>query len=607
MRRATLLALFALAPALAAAQESTPFQEALERLEAWDVEGAAELVRQLEKTHADDSGTKFLAGRVAFELGDYDRAVTLMREALGPRAEGNHDYQMARGAQREAEGTVVEESAHFTVRYKPGKDAALVPYTLETMEAAYDALVKDLDYVPPGKVRIELYGSPKALARVSSLSEEAIKTTGTIALCKYNRLMVTTPRALIRGYEWQDTLVHEFVHFMVTRKSRNTVPIWLHEGIAKYLETRWRGPAGEGLDPGAEVLLAKAVKKDALIPFAKMHPSIALLPTAEDAALAFAQVFTAIQYVDQKAGMAGVRRIIDALREGKTDREAVAAAVGGTFEQFEAGWKKALKTRPYPKSAPPIEKLVFKDEKRDRGPKKEEDRAKSWERGELAMLPNADARRFTHLGDLMRARKRFPAAAIEYEKAIAKAGPSNPALARKYALTMLQLERLDDAEKVLRASLAVHADDATNNLLLGNVLLGRGKAAEAKHHFLVANRRDPFDPEIHAGLLRVAQETKDAGLEARERDVLKILAGDKRTWRAPPPGTAAPSLGWLRIEAPSGARVFIDGVDTGLTTPVEEHALAPGTHVVRLELADGEKIERTIEMTADQIVPFPQS
>lgn len=587
-------------PAGASSSEVT-VTRGLELLEEWDIEGAAALVRALEQRLPDDPGTKFLAGRVAFEQGDYERAVELLGEALGPRAKESHDHQLAISARDQAKGTVVEESAHFTVRYKPGKDAALVPYTLATMEAAYDALKKDLGYTPPGKVRIEIYGAPRVLARVSSLSEEAIRTTGTIALCKYNRLMVTSPRALLRGYEWQDTLVHEYVHLVISRMSRNRVPIWLHEGIAKYLETRWRGAAGLALDPGSEALLGAAVKKDRLIPFERMHPSIALLPSQEDAALAFAEVFTAIEYIDKKGGPGALRKLVESLRDGKDDKQAVALATGGTWNAFESGWKKALKARPPSRSAPHIEKLVFRDEKQKLDTK---ERQKAYERGELGLLPDENARKHAHLGELLRSRNRLAPAAVEYEKAIALVGPTHAALARKYALTKLALGQGADAEKVLRASLKAEPDDATNNLLLGRVLVQTGRAADARDHFLIANQRDPFDEEIHAGLIEVARATGDSGLEARERDVLAILAGEKLTWRAVRTGDQV-ATGYLRIESPVGARVFIDGVDTGMTVPLAEHPLTSGDHVVRLEPREGEPIQRTVRVPPDELVSFP--
>ena len=582
---------------------SSTVSKALELLEAWDIEGAAKLANELDKTAPDDPGTKFILGRVAFEEGEYTKAAALLKEALGAGATHSQDYQLAIGAEAEVKGMVVEETAHFSIRYKPGKDAALVPYAMETMEAAYSALTKDLGYEPPHKVRMEFYSSPKALARVSSLSEEAIKTTGTIALCKYNRLMVTSPRALWRGYEWQDTVTHEFTHFLVTRKSHNTVPIWLHEGIAKYSETRWRGKAGQAIDASGQAFLTRAVKADKLISFARMHPSIALLPSQEDAALAFAEVESAISFIDEKVGMSGVRAIIDGLKAGKTDREAVAAALGMSFDQFESQWKKSLRSRPMPKITPVIERLVFKDEKKAESKK---EREKAYDRGELGMIPNVEARQHAHLGELLRARNRLAPASIEFEKAIAIVGPTFAPLARKYALTKLALGQGAEAEKVLRASIAEFPDEETNHLLLGRILLQTNRAAEAKEHLLIANQRDPFDPEIHEGLLAVAKAANDAGLSARETDVLAILGGKKTTWHAVVPGTGA-VLGYLRIETPSGARVLIDGVDTGLTTPVAEHPLPAGDHVVRLEVPGGPPIERTVKVTPDELVPFPST
>src|SRR5690606_21850179 len=133
----------------------------------------------------------------------------------------------------------------------------------------------------------------RGLANVSTLTVQEIETSGTIALCKFNRLMVTSPKALARGYSWLDTLAHELIHLVISEKSKNTVPIWLHEGLAKYSESLWRdGVPGLALDPASENLLASAVKKNDLVTFEQMHPSMAKLPSQEKTALAFAEVFT---------------------------------------------------------------------------------------------------------------------------------------------------------------------------------------------------------------------------------------------------------------------------------------------------------------------------
>jgi tetratricopeptide (TPR) repeat protein len=593
----------ALAPVSARASDASDLAAKVRtELDAWDIEAAETAVKELQKAAPNDKETQYLSGRVAFEQGRYDEAVKAYEAALGDDTSKSEDYRVALGAATETAGMVVEESTHFAVRYRPGKDAALVPYALESLEAAFAAVTKDLGYAPPRKVRIEFYGTPRALARVSSLPESAVKTTGTVALCKYDRLLVTSPRALVRGYEWQDTLTHEFTHLIVTRKTRDAVPIWLHEGIAKYLETRWRGPAGLALDGGQEAMLLKAAKNGKLVSFERMSPSIALLPSQEEASLSYSEVFTFVQFIDKRLGMAGLRGILEAMKGGKSDRDAVSAAFGMPFDRVEATWRAELLKRPMPKMAPGFEKLVFKDDAAKKDPKK--DREKAYDRGELGTLPTPAAREHAHLAELFRVRSRLGAATLEFAKAHDAGGAGHPALSRKYALVLMSLNQNAKAEGLLKESLAQYPDDETNHLLYGKLLATSGRAAEAKGHLLLANQRDPFDEEIHKGLVAVAAALKDESLGAREQAVVKILQGSKRTWLAADPGNVA-SQAFLRIEQPFGAKVFIDGVDTGLTTPVAEHPVPSGRHVVRLEPSGAPPIEKTLELAADELVPFP--
>ena len=137
---------------------------------------------------------------------------------------------------------------HFVVWHTPGKDELLAPYALDALEKALAALGDDFGWRPTEPVRVEIYPEVADLARVSTLTLKEIETSGTIALCKYNRLMIVSPRALVAGYPWLDTLNHEYTHFVVSRVSHNTVPIWLHEGLAKFEERRWRGAVGRRAD-----------------------------------------------------------------------------------------------------------------------------------------------------------------------------------------------------------------------------------------------------------------------------------------------------------------------------------------------------------------------
>jgi Flp pilus assembly protein TadD len=82
-----------------------------------------------------------------------------------------------------------------------------------------------------------------------------------------------------------------------------------------------------------------------------------------------------------------------------------------------------------------------------------------------------------------------------------------------------------EAEKVLAEALSAHPEAATLHVQLGRVKLLRSDWAGARESFLLANRTDPFDPEIHAGLARAAEALGDEPAASREKRFASILTG----------------------------------------------------------------------------------
>ena len=68
----------------------------------------------------------------------------------------------------------------------------------------------------------------------------APRPPGTVAVAKWGRVTLLSPRATPYGYVWRDTVAHELTHLAVTRASGDRAPLWLQEGVAKYEESRWR-------------------------------------------------------------------------------------------------------------------------------------------------------------------------------------------------------------------------------------------------------------------------------------------------------------------------------------------------------------------------------
>ena len=155
--------------------------------------------------------------------------------------------------------------------------------------------------------------------------------------------MITSPKALVRGYPWADTITHEFVHLVLSRMTGERAPVWLQEGTAKLYERVWR-PQGSGLllDKAAEALLLDANAKGKLITFEQMHPSIAMLPSEDDAALAFAQVATFMRLYVERHGESALRDALGQIDRGADARDALSKAASLPFAKLESEWKAAL-------------------------------------------------------------------------------------------------------------------------------------------------------------------------------------------------------------------------------------------------------------------------
>ncbi|GMV41158.1 MAG: hypothetical protein AMXMBFR64_28740 [Myxococcales bacterium] len=494
---------------------SGPFAEAMTLLSEELVGEAVPLVEELERREPDSVDTRLLRARLLYMQGRYQDAV----DAIERAREAGAIPRQWRGFEEQVRSTlqvvrgfkaVPTSRGNFVLHVPPGVDEVLIPYADQAMEAAWDAYGDLFGYRPSEPVRIEVYPRVEDLAAVSTLSVEDIQNSGTIALCKYNRLMITSPRDLLYGYDWLDTLAHEYIHFVITKRSRNRVPIWLQEGLAKFFENRWREKGDARLETSSEDLLARNLAKGRLITFEEMSPSMAKLPTQEDAALAFAEVFMAMRYIHQSVGPQGINTMIDVMRDGGSDREAIERVMDTSFSRFQADWRKYLGQaglRTMPAAWSP--KLYFRN--------------KDKSGDELEEIGAEKARRHTYLGDRLRAMERHGAAVKEYAKAIDVVGES-PIVAAKLAAALNALGRWTDALDALAPVLKAEPDYVLIWLHLGKARLNTGDAAGAAEAFEAAVRLNPFDPDAHVGLANAYEKlgrTEDA---ARERAQVALLA-----------------------------------------------------------------------------------
>jgi Flp pilus assembly protein TadD len=483
------------APGTAAANPARRQVQQIERaLAASRTEEAAGLLGPLIKAAPDHPRLLSLQAELLFLQGEYRRALEVAREAVRRNRTSSRARALRNLIAATAEavkGLVPHRSpgGHFVIHTPRGKDEVLAPFAGRTLEAVREVLRQSLGCASSEPVRVEIYSGPEVLASVSPLSLEEIARSGTIALSKYNRLIIVTPRALLRGYPWLDTLAHEYAHLCITRLSQNNAPIWIHEGLAKYFEAAWRQAVGTAppLSPAQEHLLAEALRAGQLIRFEQMHPSMAKLPDQRATALAFAEVQTAIEFVAQKAGPQALRRLVTALGAGKAEWQALEAASGLGRREFEAGWRRHLRARNLRR----LNGLVPPELQFGKPPTKEQ---------RLAAIKESRARKLLRLAELLRTRRLTRAAIVEYQKARALLGPRDDLSSNHLARAYLEISSPAQAISALLPVIEYYPELPAPQTTMGIAYLKSGDLEAAAQHLRAALRLNPFDPEIHCGL-----------------------------------------------------------------------------------------------------------
>lgn len=323
----------------AAAGQGEDYRALAAALDAWRPERARPIYDDMRRRAPEDPLTLLAATRLHFETGDYAAAEAswdALRTTAGPLAAYSDLGDLVKRTRAATADMAPMRSKRFEVWTEPGPDRMLAPFVLETLESGLDALIADLGIEIPTSVlplRVEIYPDVARFVEVSTLTRKEVETSGTVALCKFHRMMIVSPRRMARGYRWRDTLMHELVHFVLSRATDNRLPLWLHEGIAKFEERRWSTSEVGRLHPIQSSILAEARARNVWIPFRDMMPSLAKLDSGWKTALAFSEVTLLVSHIVEDGGMPALRKVIRAFG----DSPAAGYAALGVADECHVG------------------------------------------------------------------------------------------------------------------------------------------------------------------------------------------------------------------------------------------------------------------------------
>ena len=234
---------------------------------------------------------------------------------------------------------VRDEVRGIVLRFQDDDDRTLTPILSDTVVRVREQLALDLGVELPKPLRVDFVRDQFTLAAMTGLPEEAARTTGTVAVAKWGRVTMNLARATQQGYPWLDTLAHEMTHLALSRGTREHAPLWLQEGVAKLEETRWRDRQPLDDVPAVDDVAKNAVDIGLARPFDKLGPSIAMLPTANEAAMAFAEVTSFVRYVTKTSAPTVLPNLLVRLKASDDIDSAIKDVSGDDLATWQAKWR----------------------------------------------------------------------------------------------------------------------------------------------------------------------------------------------------------------------------------------------------------------------------
>ncbi len=196
-------------------------------------------------------------GQLYHDRNDDGRAIRYLKEHLSshpgdPKAENL--LARIQSEQVVTEGYTDRESAHFRVEFDGLVNMAAAYQLLNVMELAYRDVSRALDYTPREKTSLILFtgGSYRELAA------RGFAPDWSGGFFDGHKIRIPSEQATRIDDHAKNTLYHEYTHAVIHERAgrgENSIPRWLHEGVAQSMEPgnaayQWRSfKPGKGMPP----------------------------------------------------------------------------------------------------------------------------------------------------------------------------------------------------------------------------------------------------------------------------------------------------------------------------------------------------------------------
>jgi len=264
-----------------------------------------------------DPGTLYQLANLLSRQGSFDDAIKLVAKAdsqLPFEADGEYLRQLQM-EKRLAASSEVYRSPHFAIRYPPARGEKFAAEAARILEAERTRLQAWIPVNSPRVVEVHLLpfddfrtGYSPGMDVLGLYDGRVSVPLGDVG--RFNPFVVSI-------------LTHELAHAMITERTGDQAPRWLQEGLAQHVEM-----VQENVNP-----VAGYRDKENLVAIPILESAIGSLSPAL-VAIGYDEARWTLHYVEHRYGRAGIHRLLDAYRSGKSDEAAIAAAFGVPLAKF---------------------------------------------------------------------------------------------------------------------------------------------------------------------------------------------------------------------------------------------------------------------------------
>jgi cellulose synthase operon protein C len=220
---------------------------------------------------------------------------------------------------------------HFDLVLESGDADVMALYASPLAEEAYAALTTRYGFTPSGRVRVEFFRSHADF----SVRAVGLAGLGALGVAFGNVLAIDLPPARSRGeFNWAAVLWHEFAHTITLGMTDNRVPRWVSEGLSVLEERRARREWGGGATPA----LIAAYGAGRLRPVSRLNDGFVHPRYGQEVILSYALSAYVFEMLEERAGIAGIRSLLQGYRQGGDTPELMQRVYGMNAAALDAAF-----------------------------------------------------------------------------------------------------------------------------------------------------------------------------------------------------------------------------------------------------------------------------